>query len=156
MEHPHAHSLLGLRGQGPGEPVSDLIVLEDVVVEVDPTLRPCDGREPVFVSVRTVPQQREPVPLTQWRIADPPQDPFQSGTARGNVVRDGEVIGLELMILRQDGFSLFFGLLSISVGVVDSPRPHAGLSFAALADACGSSTLTGCAPSAKKADESRT
>src|SRR5215217_6149880 len=39
---------------GLGEPVSDLVIREDVVVEVDPTLRPCDGREPVVVGVGTV------------------------------------------------------------------------------------------------------
>jgi hypothetical protein len=49
-------------------------------------------------------QQREPVSLTQRRVTHASQDPFQTGTARGNVVRDGEVIGLEFMNLRQDGF----------------------------------------------------
>src|SRR5215211_4312111 len=54
VQYPHAHALLGFRGKGLGEPVSDLIVLEDVVVEVDPTLSPGDGSEPVVVCVRAV------------------------------------------------------------------------------------------------------
>src|SRR5215217_469737 len=52
VEYPYAHALLSLCRQRVGEPVSDLIVLEDVVVQVDPTLCPGDGRQPVVVGVR--------------------------------------------------------------------------------------------------------
>ena len=78
---------------------------------MDPTLRLRDGREPVFVGVRTVLQQREPVAVAQRRVTDPSQDPFQSGTARGNVVRDGEVIAPDFLLFCQGRFSLrSFGL----------------------------------------------
>src|SRR5829696_6385369 len=54
VEYPHAHALSRLGGKGPGEPVSDLVVREDVVVQVDPALSPGDGREPVIVGIRAV------------------------------------------------------------------------------------------------------
>src|SRR5215211_3591857 len=81
VEYPHAHALLSLCRQRVGEPVSDFVVLEDVVVEVNPTLRPRDGREPVVVCVRAVLQQRDLVPLTQWRVTDSSQDSFQTSAA---------------------------------------------------------------------------
>src|SRR5829696_2354026 len=54
VKYPHPHALPGLRGQGTGEPVADHVVRDDVVVQVDPTLRPPDGCEPFVVSIRAV------------------------------------------------------------------------------------------------------
>src|SRR5215208_3396646 len=59
-----------------GEPVSNFVVLEDVVVQVDPTLRPRDGREPVVVGVRAVFEQRKAIALPERRVANPTQDPL--------------------------------------------------------------------------------
>ena len=79
VEYPHARTpSLGLGRQRLGEPVSDLVVLEDVVVEVDPTLRSRDGCGPVIVGIEAVLEQSEPVVVAQRRVANPPQDPFQT------------------------------------------------------------------------------
>src|SRR5215217_2694226 len=140
VEHPYAHTFRRLGGKGLVEPVSDLIVLEDVVVQVDPTLRPRNGREPVVVCVRAVPKQRDLVAVAQRRVTDSSQDPFQTGAARRHVLRDCKVFVPNVSLLRQDGSSLGFGIRSIGLGAADPPRVHTVASFAALADACAAST----------------
>ena len=108
VEHPHAYALSRLGGQGLGEPVADLVVGDDVVVEVYPTLSPRDGLEPVVVGVGAVLQQREPVSLSQRRVADSPQNPLQTGAARGGVFRYVQFLAAGLSILGQDKSSLSF------------------------------------------------
>src|SRR5215218_3235213 len=104
-------ALLSLCRQRVGEPVSDFVVLEDVVVQVDPMLRPRNGREPVVVGVRAVFEQREAIALPERRIANPTQDPFQTCAARCDIVRDGKVVALDFSLLCQGRSSLRrFGL----------------------------------------------
>jgi hypothetical protein len=79
--------------------MSDLVVLEDVVVEVDPMLRLGDGLEPVFVGVGAVLEQREPVSHAQRRVAGSCQDPIQTSVTRRRVFRDGEVFTLYFLML---------------------------------------------------------
>jgi hypothetical protein len=72
VEHPDAHTFGGLIRERLGEPLSGGVVLEDVVVEMDPSLCPRDGREPVVVGVRTVLEQLELVTFSEWRAAGAP------------------------------------------------------------------------------------
>ena len=110
------HALLSLGRQRLGEPVADLVVGDDVVVQVDPPLCPRDGREPVVVGVRAVLQQRDAVAVAQRRVADPTQDPFQTGAARGGIFRYVEVLVPELSILCQGVSSLCSGVLLQPIG----------------------------------------
>jgi hypothetical protein len=54
VHDPHPDALFGLLGEGFCELVADLVVGDDVVVEVDPALGLCYGREPMVVGVGAV------------------------------------------------------------------------------------------------------
>ena len=78
MEDADAHTLGGLRRERLGEPLARGVVLKDVVVQVDPALGPGDRLEPVIVSLGTVLEEFEAVPLPKRRVACPGQNPLQA------------------------------------------------------------------------------
>ena len=88
-----------LGGEGVCELVADLVVGDDVVVQVDPTLCPGDGLKPIVVGIGAVLQQRDTVTFAQRRVADPTQDPFQTGASRSGIFWYVEVLVLEALDL---------------------------------------------------------
>src|SRR5215212_829285 len=82
VEYPHPHAIRRLRRQRVDEPMADLVVLEDVVVEMDPPPRTPYGREPIFVGVRAVLEQHETITFPQRRVTGARQGTFDPSAPR--------------------------------------------------------------------------
>ena len=79
-ERPEQHSPATTRPLHPAT-MAPRVVLEDVVVQVDPPLGPTDGGDPVIVGAGAVLEELQPVALAQGGVAGSRQDAVQTGAA---------------------------------------------------------------------------
>jgi hypothetical protein len=98
VEEADAHTLGGLRRERLGEPLPRGVVLQDVVVQVEPALGPGDPPQPVVVGVGTVLEEFEAVPLPKGRVTGSGQHPLQSCAARRSVFRERGVLVYDPLI----------------------------------------------------------